>query len=481
MSSNVQNIILTEPEKWNLKHLLILAALLPFIVIYIKAGYRESLAGVLFVFFVILSIEAPRACIALFFIFLTLDMNPSTYHYHPKSLFYIGLAEKFFFPLHMFYAFGIITGWTMKIAIVGADRLKRSLLHLPLMALIVWIGLAQFKYAVVEGEVMGAMAGMKSVVSLLLFYYFYRQIEDEKQLKTMFYILLAGLSLTFFIGYFRLFNDQYTQMGLRIFILWNEQVQMLHLLGLFALMAGFEKNVRFPLIAGIIIYVACVIQIFLSTSRATLVGAAVAIVIMMLFRFKHRKLAILIVPLFIVIFGAAVVGIITKFGGSGAEVAQMSMSRLQTMNIDNADLSVLFRLFSYQSALITALDNPIIGVSFNAGYYMDVLGISYYTTILDNTYLKLALSAGFPAAIIYIVCLVVLYRTSYRLLDRIPAGMMRVILLTSVGVMATANTIDLFQTNLAFLRVMPMITLCWAAVMKLNYLYPDKEEINSKQ
>lgn len=474
MSSQVQNISLPQPVKWNLKHLLILLLMIPFVIIYDRLGYRESLAGVLFLFFLVLSIEAPRACMAIFFILLTLDMNPSTYHYNPLSIFYIRLTEKSFFPLHMFYSFGILTGWFLRIAVVGEKPMKRSPLHLPLMLLIFWMGLAQFNYALVSGELLGAASKMKNAVSFLLFYYFYRHILTEKQMKTVFYLLLMGLSLTFFFGYFRLFTDQYTQMGLRIFILWNEQSQMLHLFGLFALLAGFEKKIRFPLAAGIIIYAACIIQIVLSTSRATLLGSAVTIIVVLLYRFKYKKFALLAVPLFVAALAAAIFLVISKFGGSGAEVAQLSASRLQTMDLNNADLSVIFRFFSYQSALETALKNPILGISFNAGYYMNIMGFNYFTTILDNTLLKLFLAAGFPAAILYLVCMFVLYRTAYKLLDRIPSGIQRVLLLASVGAMAMANTIDNFHTNIAFLRVMPMVTFCWAVIMKLDYLYPDK-------
>ncbi|MBC8277089.1 MAG: O-antigen ligase family protein [FCB group bacterium] len=475
MNSQIQNISLPKTVKWNLKHLLILVLMIPFIMIYHKLGYRESLAGIMFLFFLVLSVEAPRACIAIFFVLLTMDMNPSTYHYNPLSIFYIQINETLFYPLHMFYSFGILTGWFMRIAVIGEKPLKWSPLHLPLLLLILWMGLAQFRYALFEGEFIGAAARMKNAISMLLFFYFYRNIATEKQIRTIFYLLLLGLSLTFFVAYFRFFTEQYSQMGRRIFILWNEQVQMLHFFGLFALLAGFEKKIRFPLTAGIIVYAACIIQTVLSTSRATLMGSAVAILVVLLYRFKHKKIALIAVPFFVAVLAAGIFLIMSKFGGSGAEVAQLSASRLESMDIDNADLSVIFRFFSYQSAFQMALQNPILGISFNSGYYMNILGLNYYTTILDNTLLKLAMAAGFPAAILYIVCMFVLYRTAYKLLDRIPAGIQRVLLLSSVGVMAMANTIDNFHTNIAFLRVMPMVALCWAAIMKLNHFYPEKE------
>jgi O-antigen ligase len=269
-------------------------------------------------------------------------------------------------------------------------------------------------------------------------------------------------------------TNNYYQWGLRLFILWNEQVQMLHLMGMFALLAGLEKKLRFPLFAGIVIYLLCVFQVFLSTSRAVLVGTGATFLFTMLLRFWHRKIAWLGIPLFAIIVVFLLVYLKALMNEMAVKATSITLERLQTMSLQNADLSVLFRLFSYQSALQTALQHPFLGICLNSGYYLEIFGVKYFTTILDNTFLKLALSAGFPSLLFYLVCLFVIYKYSFKTLKKVDSGMDRAVLLSLISVVCMANVVEFFHSNIFFLRVMPMVTFAWAGLMRLKQAYDVK-------
>lgn len=473
MDSPGENICAPPLVNWNIKHLLILFAAAPFVFLMVKLGYREALAGVLFIFFIFLALEYPKLGIAFFFAILMLDFNPSTYHYHPDSIFTIFLKSDLYVPLHLFTASGLIAGWLLNRMFVRASSMKASKLHLPLILLLLWMAVAQLQFPLRGGSISGTLISYKFFYNFLLFFIIYRYLKSESDVRTVFLVIIAGISLTFIYGLVKLITGDYTQSGLRIFLLGSEQVQLLHLFGIFALMAGLEKKVRFPLIFGILIYLVCIVQVFFSTSRASMMGALVTIVVVMFLRFRTKKLVLISIPVILLIVALTFNFILGKAGDAASQVAGLTFERIESISIENADLSIIFRFLSYPSALMAALQHPILGVSFNQGYYMEVLGIRYYTQTLDNTFLKLALSTGFPGAILYISCLVVVYRTGFTLAKRINPGMNRAMLISLIGVAAMSNTLDFFQTNIAFMRAAPMLIFAWAAIMKINALNPN--------
>ncbi|NQS97045.1 MAG: O-antigen ligase family protein [candidate division Zixibacteria bacterium] len=469
------NIVVPQPARWNFKYLLILFAAVPFVFLMVKLGYREALAGALFFFFIFLALEYPKVGIAMFFGILMLDFNQSTYHYHPNSIFTIFVKSDSYVTLHLFTASGLICGWLLNTMFIGASSLKASKLHLPFIILILWMAAAQLQYPFKGGSIAGTIISYKLFYSLLLFFIIYRYWESEKDVRTVFYLIIAGISLTFIYGLVKLITGDFTHWGLRVFLLGSEQVQILHLLGIFALMAGLEKSVRFPFTIGILVYLICIVQVFFSTSRASLMGALVTLLVVLFLRFRSKKLALLSIPVIILI---AVLTLNFILGGAGdmtSRAAGLAFERIESISVENADMSIIFRFLSYPSALKAALQHPILGATFNQGYYIEALGFSSFTQTLDNTYLKLALSAGFPSAILYITCIVIFYRTGFKLLKRIGRGMNRVMLISLIGVGTMFNILDFFQTNIAFIRATPMLMFAWAAVMKLSALNPEEE------
>ena len=185
-----------------------------------------------------------------------------------------------------------------------------------------------------------------------------------------------------------------------------------------------------------------------------------------------RKLFLLFIPVALIILGLGLNLYISQSKGSASRAAGYALERLETMSIQEADLSIVFRFLSYPAAFKTAMQNPLFGITFNKGYYVEMLGVQSYVRALDNSYLKIMLSAGIPALILYITCMIVIYKTGFRLSKRITSGMSRVMLISFLGTAVLHNILDFFQTNFAFARAMPLVVFAWAGIMKFNALYP---------
>lgn len=460
--------------KWNYRHLLLVPLLIPFIIILWKFDYHTALALFSFCFFLVLTLEAPKAALAAAFAILALDMNPSTCEYDPDSIFTFIISGRNRIPLHLFFEAGMLTGWLISRGLETKFRLKLTFFHWIILALAGWMCLGQINLILNGFNPLKAVFALRHILSYLMFFFIFDVLEDEKDIKTIFYIVVLGILVTFFVGFFRLATDQYIQWGFRRFYLWHEQVQTMHLLGLFALLAGMEKQVKFPFLAGLAIYLACLVQTFLSTSRAVLVGTLITLLLVLFLKIKSKTMFFVTSALFIVAMFFSIDYLTSKITGAVNEVAVESMDRIKAINPEEADYSVLFRLLSFQSAFLTAVEHPILGIGFNTPYELDIFGFKYKTLILDNTYIKFALSSGFPLLIIYLIFLIVVYRTGVRLLRKYPPGIIRVIVLSCIGVISMSNVVDLFQANFALFRIMFLIILAVSIIMKLDYIADKK-------
>jgi len=476
--SSARNILPSGPPsitvKWDYRCLFIILALIPFLLILWKFSYKESLALFSFSFFVILTVEAPKASLALSLAILSLDLNPSTCEYDPNSVFAFIVRANNLMPIHLFFEAGILTGWFIRRSLNSKTKYGASTLHWIIFAMLFWMALGQFA-AVLNGlNPLNAIYGLRHILNYLMFYFIFDTLENEQDVKNIFYLVIAGTTITFFAGYFRVAAGQYIQWGPRRFYLWHEQVQTLHIMGLFALLAGMEKRIKFPFIAGLAVYLACLLQTFLSTSRAVLVGTFVTLLIILFLKIKNRIIFFASIGLFTVIAYLSINYLTEKMTGAVNEVAVQSMERLQSMNVQEADLSVLLRILTFQSALETAVKHPLFGIGFNRGFYLDLFGFKYYVRVLDNTYIKFALSAGFPLLILYLIFLFVIYRAGIRLLKHYPGGIIRAIILSCIGVVIMSNVVDLFQANFALLRIMYLIIFAISIIMKLDYLVKER-------
>ena len=423
-----------------------------------------------------LAIEAPKLGIAMFFILLSFDMNPSTWHYEIDSVFAFVMGKKLIVPLHLFYELGLIIGWVIRKNLIVEEKFHFTLAHLLICLMLFWMMLGQLNNMLQGAGMISSLAFVRVTFQYLLFFYFFDTIKNEKDVRTFTYIILAGLSLTLFVGIFRFATDTYIQWGLRKFFLWKEQVHMIHMLGLFALLAGIEKKVKLHFLFGFLIYFLCMMQIFLSTARSVFVGAAATIGLLLFLKIKNKLFYIVAVVLIVVVIFVSMNYVSQGMSGAASQVASGSLDRLTTMSFTDADLSVIFRFISYQSAFLTALKNPVLGIGFNTGYYIDLFGMKYFTRILDNTYLKFALSAGFPLLFLYLVYLVIIYRMGIKLLKHYSSGIMSVIVLTCIGVQSMGNTVDLFESNFAFFRIMPLIIFTNAVLAKLYFMRKNTTE-----
>ena len=459
--------------RWKWKHLFITLCLLPFLAVLWKFGYKESLAIFLLVFSMFLAIETPKTGVMFLTVLLAFDMNPSTLDLIPNSIFTFIIDDKLI-PIHFFSEIGLISGWVVKRSFIPSKKLKFTPAHYFFLMMILWIILAQISSILRGGSVMGALFGSRMLISFGLFLYIYDVIDTEEELIKLFLLVVISISITFLVGLFRLITDNYVEFGQRKFYLYKEQVQILHVLGLFALVAGLDKRIKFPMVAGAVIYLLCILHIFFSTSRAILVGAFATILLILFLKIKNKVVFIISIAMLAGLTLLAFNYFTNEISGVAGKVASGSIERLSTMSIENADLSVVFRLLSYTSAFNTAVDNPLLGIGFTTGYYLEMFGMRYRTGILDNTYLKYALSAGFPLLILYFCYLFTLYRSGIRLMKKYRSGIINVIVLCCIGVQCMGNVVDLFMSNFAYMRAMFFIVFMNAILMKLYKMDIDQ-------
>jgi O-antigen ligase len=290
-------------------------------------------------------------------------------------------------------------------------------------------------------------------------------IEDYHQI---FKVILAGLTIILCVGVYKLVNNQYTHWVNRYFILFYENIQVLNLLGIFMLFNGLDKK-SIPLtFLGLVVYLLCAILIFLSGIRTMMVAAVGSLIATLLMRFRFKVKNFLVLLIIILLISSLLFLAYQKVSTIASQASSGSISRLQNISFKNTDLSIIFRLISFQSAFNTAIANPIIGIGFPSEYYMEILGIRYSTNTIDNSYIRLAMGGGFLLLIFYIYLLIVLYKSSFQLIRRVHKGRDGVLALSLFSVIVLANLADCSETNISYVRVMPVIAFAWAGLVKLR-------------
>lgn len=462
------------PIKWHYKHLLLLLFCVPFYLIIYKYNLSFGLAAFSYCLFFILSFLNPKAGIFLFFIMLLSDQNPDSWHYDPDSIFTFVINFEANLPLHIFYELGMLSGWLLGAFFKEKSIIKKSPLHSTLIIFLLWIFLTSLQQPLRGGSLTGVFFGQRFWLNYFMFFYMFEILDSKEDLKKTFLIIIAVLFYTFFYGFFKLVTDDYTQWGLRVFILYIEQVQLLNVLGLFALIYGLEKKQRIYLLAGIPIYTITIIQLFLSTSRASLLGGIAALIVALFSGTKSKKNFLLIVFLLVIIFIFIFNYLSNDSTDTTGKIAMYSLARFQTMSGESADLSVIFRFLSYTEAIIQTAKSPLIG--WGPGYELTInlMGLDYTTPILDNSYLKIALMSGVPGLVFYLIVFILVYIMAFRLLKSDLTHLEKSLLLTAVGIIVMSNTTSMFQSNFSFMRVNAIISFAMVFIAKMYMLKNSK-------
>ncbi len=466
MNQSLMNTISLQTESWSYKRLVILVFALPFLLLMFKFGYREVFHAALALLFFVFSIELPIMSIGMFLLLLVLDLNPSSHYVNEESFFTLKFGGDNLFPVSVLFALAILMGWVFSVAAQKTRKLQFSPMHRPLLAFILWLALV-LTINLLRSHY---YKGWVTLIAFGLFFVYYDSLKTKEQVRKVFTVLVAALALVLIYSYFCLFTNQFSQAGLKIYILGTEPAQILNLLGIFALTLGLEKNLRFPLAAGILLYIACLVQIFFSTSRANLTGSIFCLFFILFLRFRKNRIVLLTSFALLIIALAILITSFSQLGVGGAAVEQ-GVKRLSSISTETGDLALIFRMLSYPASLKASLKHPIFGGGFDQGFFIEILEKKFYTTTLDNTHLKLALAAGFPAALLYILCLVVLYKVGISILNRIEPGYYRCMTLSLIAIAALATFVDLFQYNPAFYRATAVVTFAWAGIMRMNYEY----------
>jgi hypothetical protein len=308
------------------------------------------------------------------------------------------------------------------------------------------------------------------ILNMPFFYMMYETLESEEDFQKILKVLLAGLVMVLGVGMYKLINNQYSHFIHRYFILYYEQVQALNLLGIFALISGLDRKKVPGILGGIVVYLLCAILIFLSGIRTIMLSAVGSLIFTLIMHFKYKKRNLSILILVILTIALSLVFAYQKVSAVASQVSSGSLERIQNISLKTEDLSIIFRFISYKSAIATALAHPLLGIGFSSGYFMDILGIRYFTYVIDNSYIKLAMSGGLLMSALYIYVLVVLYKSSFQLLKKVHSGREGVMVVTFFSIIVMANLADCFETNISYVRVMPIVAFAWAGLMKIKDL-----------
>lgn len=473
MTESSENILALPAEKWSLKHLMVLLVSVPILMIMVKTGFREALFAVLSLLFFILSLESPKTGIGLLFVLILLDPNPSTRYISSESIFALKTIKNIYIPVNVLFETMLLCGWFLSSFVLRLKKSGHSSLHLPLLIFIGWMTLTQ-TISVLRG---GSLSPYIIFMTFALFYFYYDTLKTRADIIRIMNIIIATLVILLIYSYIKLFMGQVTQVGLKLYLLGSEPVQLLNILGIFALAAGMEKKIRFPLFAGIAVYFICLVQIFFSSSRATFTGSIFCLLLVLFLKLRKNKYALLGAIAALVVIAVLLIAALSQFGGVRGELMTQGFERMSSISAQTEDLAIIFRYLAFPAALKASLKHPILGGGFSEGFYINVFSKNFYATAIDNTYIKLALSTGFPGLILYIICLFILYKTGFSLLNIIEPGFPRCVLITLLATAVMSNYVDMFQVNLAFYRALPVVIFAWAGIMRLNSIYGNSRAV----